>query len=155
MLERDHIPRCMGNVCQFSRSLLNSKKQILFLGYLANQARPLSLPLLFRFSAAEIGPSTIIMQQQCGQGRAVSFCFGRNRRKWEIKLGGVGGNASQVEEPRPARFFTAPSFTSQVMPATTCAKLLAENTFLQVFFSSCYFKVCFLGCFLSMCFIRY
>ena len=40
--------------------------------------------------------------------------------------------ASQVVEPRPARFFTAPSFTSQVMAATTCAKL-AENTFLQVF----------------------
>ena len=35
----------------------------------------------------------------------------------------------QVAEPRPARFFTAPSFTSQVMAAATCS---AENNFVQV-----------------------
>ena len=115
------------------------------LGYLAKQAaRP--LPVLFRFSAPQIGPSTIIPR----------LCFGRNPRKGEIKLLGRV-KSSQVAEPRPRRFFTARlSHLRSWQPALALRKRWQKNNFLQMFILKVllryFFTIGFLKCFFLKCF---
>ena len=90
------------------------------------------------------------INHNAGQGWAVSFCFGRNRRKDKAWWG-------QVAEPR-LRASSLPVFLISGHGSRHSVQTLAENTFLQIFLLELllqyFFTMGFLKCFFSMCFLK-
>ena len=92
------------------------------LGQIFGETRTASLPLLFRLSAPEIGPSTI-MQAKAEPSAFVLVAIGE-----KIKLGGAKWPS------QGCALLHCPSFSSQVMAAATLCKRWRKTPFCKSFF---------------------
>ena len=100
-----------------------------FPGIFCERSCTTPVPLLFRLSAPEIGPSTI-MQAKAEPSAFVLVAIGE-----KIKLGGAKWPS------QGCALLHCPSFSSQVMAAATLCKRWRKTPFCKSFFLNCFCNI--------------